>query len=309
MSQSYRFFESDRHFTGAHEDVDRTEEGSQVINTVFAVDTVAAYGLSERLSLSLAVPYLLAERSSPIRNEESEVIDRSRVRARGLGDVALTLRGWVRDPLTRPRANLEIGLGLKLPTGSCSVQDTRKRRDAQSGTIVQEVATVDQSIQPGDCGWGIPLTLAGNVRIGAGVSAYLDGTYLFNPRETNGVLTYRRRASEAVMSVADQYLLRIGGSYQVPWVNGLGASLGGRIEGVPVRDLLGESGGFRRPGFTLSVDPGLSYKTGDWSFFGSVPVAVHRERQRSVTDIEDATHGDAAFADYQVTIGFLRVFR
>jgi hypothetical protein len=42
-----------------------------------------------------------------------------------------------------------------------------------------------------------------------------SGTTSSNPRETNGVPTFRARASESIMSVADQYLLRIGVSAPV----------------------------------------------------------------------------------------------
>ena len=110
------------------------------------------------------------------------------------------------------------------------------------------------------------------------------------------------------MSVPDQYALRAGLFYGIKKIHGLGFSLGGRLEGVPVRDLVGESGGFRRPGYVISVEPGVSYMLGNVTATLNVPVALVRNRTRSLTDIADSTpdnirHGDAAFADYLINFG------
>ena len=77
---------------------------------------------------------------------------------------------------------------------------------------------------------------------------------------------------------------------------------------MPVRDLIGKSDGFRRPGVAVSLEPGLIYTKGKntWSF--SVPVAVYRNRKKSVPDITDGRHGDAAFADYLILVGYSRRF-
>jgi hypothetical protein len=131
---------------------------------------------------------------------------------------------------------------------------------------------------------------------------------LFNPRDTNGVSTFRSRRGEEVMSVSDQYLVRGGIARAVPKVPGLVVTFGGRMEGVPVRDLLGRSNGFRRPGYAISADPGFLYSRWGYVFACSVPWAIERNRRRSVTDIANGTHGDAAFADYALTLSFSRRF-
>jgi hypothetical protein len=76
---------------------------------------------------------------------------------------------------------------------------------------------------------------------------------------------------------------------------------------VPARDLIGKSEGFRRPGHIVSVEPGVSYMLGNMTLGLNVPVALLRNRIRSVTDISDSTpenrvHGDAAFADYLINV-------
>lgn len=111
-----------------------------------------------------------------------------------------------------------------------------------------------------------------------------------------------------MFSVADQYLVRSGVSHAIPKVRGMTVTFGGRIEGVPVRDLIGKSNGFRRPGYAISADPGLMYASGSYVFSCNVPWAIERNRRRSVSDIQNHTHGDAAFADYALILGFSRRF-
>jgi hypothetical protein len=90
----------------------------------------------------------------------------------------------------------------------------------------------------------------------------------------------------------------------------LSIALGLRLEGVPVKDAIGESDGFRRPGYIFSIEPGISYMFNVHTFNINVPVALIRNRQQSVTDkaTEIATgnprHGDAAFADYLISFTY-----
>src|SRR5437762_12471521 len=111
------------------------------------------------------------------------------------------------------------------------------------------------------------------------------------------------------MSVSDSYLAEAGVAYPFPRVRGLAVNLGSRVEGVPVRDLIGKSNGFRRPGYAMSVEPGLQYfrRRETWSV--TVPIAAGRNRKRSVSDILVGNPGgDAAFADYMILIGYSRRF-
>lgn len=91
---------------------------------------------------------------------------------------------------------------------------------------------------------------------------YMQGQYLVNPEDTNGVPTFRSQPGQGIMSVPDQYLWRAGISQGLPKLRGLALSLGVRDEGVPAHDLIGSNNGFRRPGYIVSIDPGLmfSYK-------------------------------------------------
>ena len=201
-----------------------------------------------------------------------------------------------------------MGVSLKLPTG---------RPDATSWAIDRTgkavIATADQSIQAGDGGYGFALDMQAYHRLTFSSNVYFSGTYLFNPRDTNGVPTFRTRPGETVMSVADQYLFRAGFASAVPKMGrfsfrGLTATFGARMEGVPAFDLIGDSNGFRRPGYAVSLDPGFLYARGSYLFSCNVPFAVYRNRTRSNSDYANNTWGDAAFADYALTFSFSKRF-
>jgi len=81
-----------------------------------------------------------------------------------------------------------------------------------------------------------------------------------------------------------------------------------RYEGVKVRYIIGGSLGFRRPGYALSVEPGAQYEHGKTTWSLNIPVAVQRNRKRSVPDLIRGTAGDAAFADYLILLGYSRSF-
>ena len=96
------------------------------------------------------------------------------------------------------------------------------------------------------------------------------------------------------------------------------SSSGGRIEGIPVSDVLGGSDGFRRPGFAVAIEPGVEIMKGRYTFNLSVPCALYRNRERSRADQQASdyrlahpvagqnsdVHGDAAFADQVVAASF-----
>lgn len=302
VGTNYRYFKSFRHFRGDHEEPDRVEEGTEVINWSHAWDLNLSYGISNRFFANFSLPFVYNERSSLYEHGRTE---RHSSYSSGIGDARIGAGYWIFDPEKRMGSNLSVGLGLKMPTGDYAATSTFYNVGPNGEP---EVRPVDQSIQPGDGGWGIILDVQLFQQLGDRFSLYGSGFYLSNPRETNGTETNRRSPNEAVMSVPDQFGLRAGVTWFTP-VHGLAASIGGRFEGIPVQDLIGGSGGFRRPGYVLSVEPGISYVRNRVGFNLNVPVALYRNRTQSVTDKENEIgtgqprHGDAAFADYLISAG------
>ncbi len=299
VSAAYRWLHSDRHFRGDREEPERQDDDTEVVNDVHTLDFGLTYAISKRVNATLTLPLFYAERSSLYEHDR---VNRHTTRAYGIGDVRLVGNAWLLNPSRNATRNVGFGAGVKAPTGDHNAMDTFQRPTGP------ERRPVDQSIQPGDGGWGVILEVQAFTKLFARTYGYLNGTYLINPREKNGTQTFRSTPGEEVMSVPDQYLGRIGLSYAVWPEKGLALSLGGRIEGVPVRDVIGGSDGFRRPGFAISVEPGLSWSSGANQLSLTAPVAVYRNRERSVADLRTNRHGDAAFADFLILFSYSRRF-
>jgi len=280
VSLAYRHFNSGRHFVGDDEQTQRQALHNEIINHSNFVDLGITYAYTKRLNLTITLPGSWHDRSQLSNNV------RIHTQAHGLGDIRFSANFWVWDPDSHPRGNISVGLGYKTKSGDAEAQDYFPR------PVNPSIGYVDSSIQPGDGGSGGTVELQGFYRLIGGLSAYGNGFYLFNPDE---------RVEATGWSIPDQYMVRGGVSYAVSQVKGLAASLGLRNEGVVAHDLFGGSLGRRRPGFAVSVEPGVTYTKGRYSGTITFPVAIHRNR---VTSYGSLKAGDAAFADYTFNASF-----
>jgi len=293
----YRVFNSNKYFIGDQE-IDRP---TAVRNHQNIFDVGVEYRVSPRWSLIADVPVFEGTRNQLY--PPSGIYQVS-----GLGDIVVGAQSWIFRPPTEKDGNIAVNAGLKIPTG---INDATGSALYKGQTIK---ATADQSMQPGDGGWGFVLGAQGYKRLWHTGDLYGQGQYLFNPMDTNGVPTFRSQPGQSVMSVTDQYLYRVGVSQGIPQVHGvrlsgLALSLGVRGEGVPVRDLIGSSNGFRRPGTIVSLDPGLMFNVRKTTFSVNGPWALYRNRPPSVPEIENNTkNGDAFFADYTVIVSLTHHF-
>jgi hypothetical protein len=306
-----RYFKSFRHFIGTSQQKQRIEQGTNVINHQYTMDLTLTHHINKWWSYSIDAPILANSRSSLYEHDN---IHRHATHSFGLGDIRLTAYRWIFDPAKMPRGNVQVGLGIKLATGDYKYQDFFHKTDS-----TEVLGPVDQSIQLGDGGTGITAEVNAFYYFTERLSVYTNLYYLSNPREQNGTSTARGGTPSAssilyessTMSVPDQYMLRAGANYTA---KALTISLGVRDECLPVHDLIGGSGGFRRPGFIISAEPGISYSIRKMNFYAFVPVAVVRNRTQSVPDkIKTAltggySQGDAAFADYTINVGFTTRF-
>ncbi|KIC92216.1 hypothetical protein [Flavihumibacter sp. ZG627] len=310
LNIGYRYFKSFRHFKGRDEQEERLKQNTEVINWQHLLDLSVAKQLNDRWSFLIGLPIGINKRSSLYEHGRTE---RHTTESFGIGDMRVMAYRWMIDPAKHSKGNFQMGLGLKLPTGNYNYQDYFQNVGVDGKP---ELRPVDQSIQLGDGGTGIAVELNGFYSFSPMAGLYSNLYYLSNPREVNGTRTYRETlsavlANESIMSVPDQYMARAGFNYNfLGRLKGVSGSIGGRIEGIPVEDLLGESGGFRRPGYVIAVEPGITYLAKRGVFYATVPVALERNRTRSVTDKEASLqsgtyrHGDAAFADYSVNLGY-----
>lgn len=311
-----RYFKSYKHFVGTKEQKERVEKGTEVINHSYALDITVTRLLNNRTSISVGLPILSNVRSSMYEhygNTSTSPNARNKTKSFGIGDTRITVYRWILDPRKYYQGNIQLGLGLKLPTGDYNVQDYF-HRPGTGGSDSTIVGPVDQSIQLGDGGTGIITEANASYNISNRVGLFSNLYYLLNPREQNGVSTSRGVAPNVTsikyftgtMSVPDQYLARLGVNYMAGYFSFSG---GLRMEGIPAEDIIGGSRGFRRPGYVLSAEPVVSYAKKNTNIYMSVPVAVVRNRIQSYSDklrTKDSgtkIQGDAAFADYLVNIG------
>lgn len=301
LQLNYRYFKSFRHFRGSHEETHRIEEGTEVINNSNFIDFGISYSLSDRWALNAVIPFSIHDRSSMYEhggNPPNGLGERHTTTSKGLGDIRIGADYWLFKPGLK-KFNYATGLAVKLPTGSYDYESLYYNQGDQKDQDIPKV--VDQSIQPGDGGLGLALNIRGYHELSSNLSLLNNVYYLFNVEETNGVFT-RNGSSE--FSCPDQFAVTTGLNYTLN--NGINFLLGGRAEGVPSSDLIGGSAGYRRPGYVISVEPGIGYQSNNLSLFCSVPVALYRNRTQSYRDKVRTQetgvyrHGDAAFADYLI---------
>ncbi|WP_423148615.1 hypothetical protein [Rubrolithibacter danxiaensis] len=304
LNANNRYYKSFRHFSGSEEQKQRVEQGTEVINHAYTLDLSLTRSLSSRWSLSLDVPVIGNTRSSLYEHGGAA---RHNTGSFGIGDIRISAYRWLLNPAKK--ANIQAGLGIKLPTGRYKVKD-------QFYTVndTKIMGPVDQSIQLGDGGTGITAEINTFYTVSNKVNLYGNFYYLANPRERNGVSTARGGTPSAtaiayttdVMSVPDQYMIRVGTNYSI---NKFTISAGLRDECLPAHDLIGGNRGFRRPGYILSAEPGVVYKFRNVNTYIYAPIALVRNRTQSYPDEIRSNMtgtkyiGDAAFADYSISIG------
>jgi len=310
VSGTYRYFQSFRHFSGDVENKDRITQKTNVINTANSVDLGVGYGITDRLCLNVNLPVSSFDRSSLYEhygNSTKTNPDQLRfhTQSMGIGDARISGDYWIRnidnDSL---KWNMQIGLGVKAPTGNSDVTDQFHRR-TKDGRDSTTTLPVDQSIQLGDGGWGFNTELQAYYRLSSSLALYFNGFYLFNPMTQNKTLTKGTATGDPntmYHSIADQFGVRLGASFVLVPKKGITVSLGARAEGIPAHDIIGSSKGFRRPGYIVSADPGVSCFYHKFTFNLNVPYCLYRNRTRSYADVINGTHGDAAFADYLVNL-------
>ncbi len=295
VNVSTRNLHSEDHYSGTAEQVQRHEQGTYVVNMQHAIDVSVTHTFTTRLSATVAVPFIAASWGIPSPTAPIPG-PRATEKARGLGDLTFGGRMWVLPTDKYTSGNLSLGIGLKAPTGDAGYRDTYVDRNGNN----PQPRYVDQSVQPGDGGWGIMMEASGFKRIPHG-QVFGDVNYLANPRDRNGTTSGSiNRLPPGVSpagnpdrwynSVPDQYLVRLGGAF--PIAAGFAASVAWRAEGLPRYDLIGGSHGFRRPGVEMFIEPGVSYARGAHMFAFQLPIGYYRNR---FPDPYTGAAGDATF--------------
>src|SRR5262249_36332541 len=154
--------------------------------------------------------------------------------------------------------------GIKAPTGDY------KATGLQYSPLGDVEKPIDEAVQLGNGGWEVLLRAQGTGAIGARFFGYGAAYYGLSLTEHADVLN-----GTALRGVPDTYSGRLGLACLLPGVEGLVLSTGGRINGVTVKDVIGGGDLFwRRPGYEVYIEPGLTWTRGKSMVSANIPLRV-----------------------------------
>ncbi|MEO7359934.1 MAG: hypothetical protein ABI120_06375, partial [Gemmatimonadaceae bacterium] len=297
LTLAYRWLRSDEWFVGKSENSALAPGGKSPIFRINTVVADVAYAISDRYRVRVSIPYSSGSLSRiwPDKAVHEQT-------ASGIGDVSAMGEAWLLTPRTNERGNVAIGLGVKLPTGSHTL-------GSQFYTAAGAVDfPADQTIQPGDGGAAILLQTRAFRRVTERSFGYGFASYMVSPKTRSDVEWVP--GSKQYWSVPDVYSARLGGAFNVLPDQGLTASLGARIDGIPIHDLLGggDDETIKRTAYVIFADPGLSYTRSSNVLTLSVPYRLAVNRQKSLFEERTNALNAGGFARYLVFASYTRRF-
>lgn len=308
LSINNRYFRAYRDYKGKVDQ--KTPLANQNDIYSFSTDLDITKLLSHGWSLDLGFPIEANSRTTDLEHGGPNTT-RHTTSAFGMGDLQFTALKWLLKPSDNQRGNIQVGLGIKFPTGDYKKQGYFYRNDT-----TRVLSTLNPSIQLGDGGTGIIAELNTYYFLNSKKTYSLYGNfyYLANPTDINGTQYTQGKPETAAnillgaydVSVIDVFSIRAGINYNTKnWA----FSAGIRDEGAPVYDLIGKSDGIRRSGYTLSGEPGIIYKFKNAAIYTYVPFLLSHDVKQSALDKIITTKtgvytiSAGGSGDYQIFIG------
>ena len=274
--------------------------------------------LNNGWALSLDMPIDANETAGELEHASGEY---HTTHAFGLSDMRLTLYKWLLNNTASSKGNVQLGVGIKFPTGNYRTEDYFYT--SKTDPTYRQSFPVNVAIQLGDGGTGITTQLNAFYFFNKNISVYGNFFYLISPKDQNGVpawppglidsatMAVFHKATYDVNSVPDNYSVRAGANFLF---GNFVATTGLRYEGAPAHDLIGEDDGLRRVGHIFSIEPGLQYKFKKSFLYGFVTLPVARatietvpdERMAAITGMNSITPGH--FANSLFFVGYTFTF-
>jgi hypothetical protein len=293
---SFQYADTNQFYIGDQRNDAAGPFGEPPHRRVTIIDLDVLYGVTNRINVDLTVPYLSG--SGGVQQGTDQSHQFTKYTANGLGDISLQVEYWLSNPEKPGRISGSVSLGFKAPTGSDSVTGLNYNFDPPRRQ------PIDEAFQLGNGGWELLLRAEGTAQIIGPLFAYGSGYYGLSLTEHTDVIQ-----GGAFRGVPDTYSARLGGAYLLPLLQGIVVSAGGRINGVTVRDFIG--GGdlyFRRPGYEIYFEPGLTWTLGRNMASVSVPLRVYQKKLDSLLDVSLNRHIGADFAPFLVVASYARRF-
>jgi hypothetical protein len=138
-----RYFKAWRDFKGTEDQ--KTPKANQSIIRSFTMDISATKYSRNGWSMDLSLPFAANSRSA---NKEHAGAGTTRYTTNsfGLGDIRFTVYKWLLQPSVSQKVNVQLGLGVKFPTGNYKYEDYFYKNDT-----TKILAPVNASIAFG--GW------------------------------------------------------------------------------------------------------------------------------------------------------------
>ena len=295
LTLAYRRLVSDEWFVGTKQNEALAPGGSSPVFRIHTLVADASYALSDRVRLSASIPF---SKGSLARTWPDKAFHTQH--ATGIGDVTLAAETWLLNPRQNELGNVAVGAGIKLPTGSHSITS---QYYAAAGAVD---FPADQTIQPGDGGVALVLQSRAFRQVADRTHLYAFGSYMISPKAQSDVVFAPGSAQH--WSVPDVYSAKVGAAFAAFPDAGVTLSLGGRIDGIPVRDLVG--GGdeltIKRTSYVVFADPGVSITRNRSTVTLGVPYRVMVNRQKSLWEQQSNTLNAGGFAKFLVFLAYTR---
>ena len=295
LSISGRRVATSKFFVGSSEDEAAAPGGQPLYLHLNSIDLAATYALTNRVTVTGSIPFSYSTASN--FNPDGA---RHQVASGGIGDVNLMFDGWVLDPGAHVNGNIVIGLGAKAPTGSNHSTDNFWL----PGQVIQQ--PVPQTIQEGDGGWALLAELQGFQHLAGLTSVYASGQYSASLRQHTDVVW---APANEEWAVPDVYSARAGFSLAVDPHHGLSLSAGGRIDGTAIQDIFHKHGDYyRHAGYTVYLEPGLSWLNGRDQFTVTVPIRLRQQYFSMYSTTQGWEAGTGGANNYLIYASYSRRF-
>lgn len=293
---SYQYGSSNQLYVGSQRNDADGPFGVPPQRTMKLVDLDILYGFSNRVAANLTVPFVWS--SGGVEQGTAASHQFVKTSTSGLGDIAVEMNYWLSNPEKPSKVTGSVSLGFKAPTGADSKTAVNYNLNPPAS------APVDEAFQLGSGGWYVLLRAQGTAQVSGPLFAYGSGAYGLSLTGHSDV-----KQGGAYRGVPDIYSGRLGAAYLLPFIEGMVGTLGGRINGITVRDVIG--GGdlyFRRPGYEIYVEPGLTWTRGANTASFTVPLRVYQNKLDSLLDVSLQRHLGADFAPFLVIASYARRF-
>ena len=289
LTLAYRRLVSREWFVGTSENSSLAPGGKAPVFRIHTVVADVAYAFNDRYRVSLSVP--LSSGSLSRVWPDKAIHEQT---ATGIGDVSVMAERWTLTPRTHESGNIAFSVGVKIPTGSHKIGSTFY---TASGPVD---FPADQTIQPGDGGWALLLQSRAFRQISERAFGYAFGSYTVSPKKQSDVEWVP--GSKRYWAVPDTYSARLGGAFAILPDQGLTASLGARIDGIPIHDLVGggDEETIKRTAYVIFADPGLSFSRSGNIVTLSVPYRLAVNRQKSVFEERTNALNAGGFAKHLI---------